>query len=110
MEANELDKSILDGMSKNVKALNPLILKVITDGLTNGKTAVDSLQLDAAKLGQSVIKTYYEYLLGKPLDRHELSTKDGKPMKIEWVFTEEDNDIDQEHKNPQVASTTSQIN
>ena len=106
MEDN-LDREIKDGMKQNIKDLAPLIFGVVKDGMTEGEKKIDHLQLDAAKLAQAIIKTYYEYLLGKPVEKHELSGKDGEPVKINWVFKKDFYDNQQGDKDTPMAGETS---
>ena len=108
-KVKSLDEQIKADMQKNIQELNPLIFGVVKDGIKDGESKVDHLQLDAAKLGQVMMKTYYEYLLGKPVEKHEVSGKDGQPVKIEWVFKEENNDTQQGDTDSQMASQAPQL-
>lgn len=82
--AEEITKRIED----EYKDLQPAVLGILKKGMEEGEkrseegSGIDKIQLDSAKAASQITQYYSEQLIGKPLNRNEISGKNGMPLGV----------------------------
>ena len=95
--------SFTEEITKNIedeyKALQPAIVSILKKGMEEGEKrndeglGIDKIQLDSAKAASQITQYYSEQLIGKPLNKTELSGKNGSPLSVtlNYVLSDKSN-------------------
>jgi DNA replication protein DnaD len=96
------EDEILENIKKEIQELDPAIKEILKKGMYEGEkkedgSGIDKIQLDAAKAAAVVVQEYIAHIIGRPVSRTELSSKEGKPLGININFVVDKGDGNQQN-------------